>query len=245
VTTFDAQWTAPNGLPVVVKTFSLFTSNPTSATSPMSQIQLVGVYRTDQPAVPYAGSGWRPICSQIIDANNITCSGGQTISGAQAALKSGSIFYLFDPPSSSLPFVVQWPSSAKYTPLQVRQSELNSPPPTAAPPNTGLPTYTSGIPANGTPTYPISIWGGMYAKVLEKMGTDAQSQAEIAAYQWGLQKLAAGTSTVSQVAAAPTTAPTLATNVKPAVTTPAPVASNTLLYAGIGVAAIGGYFLLK
>jgi hypothetical protein len=243
MTTFDATWTAPNGLAVVVKTFNLYTATPTSTSSPKSQIQLVGVYRTDSPPVKLAGQGWSDVATQILDTNDVLCNGNQSVARANFLLSGGGIFYYFDTPSSQLPLQVNWPST-QYTPAQVAAQVAGKASPVPA--NSGLPVYVAGVPQNinATPSYPISLWGGMYSRSLSKMGTDAQSQAEIAAYQWGLQKLASGP-TLSQVAGAPTTTPTIATNVVPKVTTPAPVASNTLLYAGIGVAAIGGYFLLK
>lgn len=113
--------------------------------------------------------------------------------------------------------------------------------------------YASGAPVPGDGQQKTS--SGTYADAIFHQGWYSRQLAQIppqdlAAYTWGLQKLASMSSTLPSAVSGTPTAPTLSSSVNPGTTlqtavTPLPASPSRLpLYIGLAVAAVAGYLLL-
>jgi hypothetical protein len=98
--TFDFQWTAPNGLPVVVQT----------VTFPDGNAQLVGVLMQESPpSIGVAGSGWSVISAPvygesgdlILNADETAQYAKKTLAGVAAG--NNVMFYYAGPGSTPFP----------------------------------------------------------------------------------------------------------------------------------------------
>lgn len=89
----------------------------------------------------------------------------------------------------------------------------------------------------------LTLGPGWYSQGITDFDAANADQSYLASFQWGLQKLASMTSTVSQVATSPGS-PTLGSGTTPQVVA-APASSNMDLYLGLGVAALGAWYFLS
>jgi hypothetical protein len=90
----------------------------------------------------------------------------------------------------------------------------------------------------------LTLGPGWYSQgIVDFDAASNADQAYVASFQWGLAKLAAMSSTVSQVATAPGS-PTLGSGTTPQVVA-APASSNMDLYLGLGAAALGAWYFLR
>jgi hypothetical protein len=215
---FDYQWTAPNGIPIVVQTIKF----------PDGQRQLVGVYSQGNPApLPMKGSGWGTIAALITDKNGGQVSFSDTAANfdfytgasaaGQAAGRADVVSY-FDGPASMMP-----PGDVFNVVTATGQ------------------TATRNAPGDSYAPYTFSP--GWYRRAQSSM-TSATSQAWTQAYQWGQQQLASMGTTASSVSGNPGAGSTVAQNVPP----PAPGAappSHMMTYLLLAGAAAGAWFLLK
>jgi hypothetical protein len=212
---FDYQWTAP------------ITTDPSqpngvpvvvqSVQFPDGIAQVVGVVRAGAvPDATQVGTGWKPIAALATGPDGSVLNIGCSVARYTNIVSSGQalVFYI---PGTGAPNT----SSAE---ISVYAPGM-------------LSGAVSSVQGPG-----ISQFPGWYSRSISKVSTDATGQAYLAAYQWGLKKLASMSSTVSQVATAQT--PTLSSGAAPTLAT-APAGSSWELYAGLGAAALGAWWFLK
>jgi hypothetical protein len=209
---FDYQWTAPNGVQIVVQTVSF----------PDGQRQLVGVYQQGaSPPIVAQGTGWATIAANVIGrgadgTRNVSLEYGDTAARVDSKQKAGYVFYYYD----GAPSFAQPGQTIEYT-------------------------KSGGSPqlVNVTSPSAYEFDPGWYARSSASQ-ISATAQAQMQAYQWGVQQLASMGTTASSVAGNPTAGSTVAQNVPPPAPG-APPASHLMTYLLLGAAAVGGYFLLK